>query len=100
MRIDLQYGPQQAPESGRSNAQTSSAAAGSLGRLESGEDQAQLSGAHVQVEALATQASQLPEIREERVQTLREAVHSGQYQADPQKVAGALLAHMVFGPAA
>lgn len=100
MRIDLHYGPQQVSESGRSNAENSASPANSSGRVEAGDDQAQFSGAHVQVEALAGQASQLPEIREERVQSLREAVASGQYQPDPRKVAGALVAQMVFGPAA
>jgi flagellar biosynthesis anti-sigma factor FlgM len=99
MRIDLQYGSQQVPESGRNSAQASSAAA-TPSTIEAEEDQAQLSGAHVQVQALTAQASQLPEVREERVQSLRNAVESGQYEADPEKVAGALLSHMVFGPAA
>ena len=99
MRIDLHYGPQAAPESSR-GAQNSTAAASSSNRVQSGEDQAQLSGAHVQVEALAAQAAQLPEIREDRVQSLRDAVQSGQYKTDPQKLAGALVEHMACGPAA
>lgn len=100
MRIDLQYGPQQVPESGRRSAQSSSAAAASSSKIEAGEDQTQISGARVQVEALAAQASQLPEVREERVEALRNAVESGHYQAEPEKIAGAMLSHMVFGPAA
>jgi flagellar biosynthesis anti-sigma factor FlgM len=51
------------------------------------------------VEALAAQASQLPEVRQERVQALREAVQSGRYDVNPEQVAGALLAHMTAGPA-
>jgi flagellar biosynthesis anti-sigma factor FlgM len=100
MRIDLNYGPQALAENSRTSAQnttpaSSSAAAGALG-----EDQAQLSGAHVQVEALAAQASHLPEVREERVQALRQAIQSGHYQPSPESVAGALLAHMAAGPVA
>lgn len=97
MRIDLHYGPQPVPESDRS-AQGNSANRGTAAsQVQSGEDQTQFSGAHLQVQALASQASQLPEVREERVQSLREAVQSGRYQANPEQVAAALLAHMVSG---
>jgi flagellar biosynthesis anti-sigma factor FlgM len=98
MRIDPQYGPQPTPESERSSAQPG-ATSSSLGSVAGGEDQTQLSGALTQVDALAAQASQLPEIRQERVQSLRQAVFGGQYQPDPQKVAGALLADMILSPA-
>jgi negative regulator of flagellin synthesis FlgM len=98
MRIDLNYGPQQIPEQNHTSAQNSAATASSATSGAMGEDQAQLSGAHVQVQALAAQASQLPEVRQERVQALREAIQSGHYHVSPEKVAGALLVHMVAGP--
>ena len=100
MRIELNAGPQPAPESNRSSAQNTGAAGSPTASHALGEDQAQLSGAHAQVQALAAQASQLPEVREERVQALRQAVQSGQYHASPEKVAGAVFAHMIAGPAA
>jgi flagellar biosynthesis anti-sigma factor FlgM len=98
MRIDSNYVSQALPENegstsgaaGKTSAPASSAAASPLG-----EDQAQLSGTHVQVQALVGQALQLPEVRQERVQALRQAVASGQYQRTPQEVAGALLANVV-----
>ena len=99
MRIDLNYGPQQISESNRTSAQTPAAVERSAAGGGLGDDQAQLSGAHAQVQALAAQASQLPEVRQERVQALREAVQSGRYHVNPEKVAGALLAHMAGGPA-
>jgi flagellar biosynthesis anti-sigma factor FlgM len=95
MRINLQSGPQPAPESGRNNPQTGAAGDG----VATEEDQAQLSGAHTQVDALTAQASQLSDTGEERLESLRQAVFGGQYQPDPQEVAGALLAHMSFDPA-
>jgi len=99
MRIELNYGPQSVPESNRSVAQNP--ASGSLPATSAlGEDQAQISGAHLQVQALAAQAAQLPEVREERVQALRQAVQSGQYHPSREKVAGAILEHMIAGPAA
>jgi flagellar biosynthesis anti-sigma factor FlgM len=51
------------------------------------------------VAALAAQAAALPEVRQERVQALRQAMQSGQYHADPQKLAGALMSHMRAGAA-
>ena len=93
MRVDLNYGPQAAPETNRNGTPNPAASGSPAANPVLGEDQAQLSGAHVQVQALVAQAAQLPEVRQERVQALRQAVESGQYQARPQEVAGALLAH-------
>jgi len=100
MRIDLHFGPQAAPEPRSGGAANSSALSDAAASVSSGEDQAVLSGAHVQVAALAAQASQLPEIREERVQALRHAVVSGEYHPDPQEVAGALITHLAIRPVA
>lgn len=60
-----------------------------------GEDQAQFSGAHGQVQALAEQTLQLSEIRQEKVDALRQAVLGGNYQINPKQVAEAVFAHMV-----
>jgi len=99
MRIDFQYSPQPTPESNRPSSpaspQATSSTASGLGQ-----DQAQISGAHAQVQSLAAQASQLPEVREERVQALRQAVTSGSYRPAPELVAGALLVHMMAGTSA
>jgi flagellar biosynthesis anti-sigma factor FlgM len=100
MRIDLNHTPQ-LPEPNRSSAQSASAAANaSASEVLGGEDQAQLSGTHAQVLALVAQASQLPEVREERVQQLRQAIQSGQYQASPENTASAVLDHLIARPAA
>ena len=100
MRIDFHYGPHAAQENSRTNPQNSASAGGPGNVSQPGEDQAQLTGTHAQIAALAAEAAQLPEIREERVQALRAAVNSGEYHADAEKVARAMVAHMVFGPAA
>lgn len=99
MRIDSQYVPQPFSEpEGRTGAQN--ATASTVSRVPAAGDQAQFSAAHVQVEALAAQAAQLPEVRQERVQALREVVRSGAYVSDPQKIAGAMVAQMISGSAA
>jgi flagellar biosynthesis anti-sigma factor FlgM len=99
MRIDSSHGAQALPESQAANSAASSktgaGAAAAAASSALGEDQAQLSGAHVQIQALVGQALQLPEIRQERVQALRQAVASGKYQPSPQEVAGALLSNAI-----
>ena len=100
MRIDLNHGPQPLPESNRAKAQSAASAGSSAGKLTEGEDQAELSGAHAQVQALAAQALQLPIVRQERVHALRAAIQSGLYHPSPEVVAGAVFEHMSAGPAA
>jgi flagellar biosynthesis anti-sigma factor FlgM len=99
MRIDSNQGPQQLNESNTSGSQNP-VGANNISSSVIGEDQAQLSGTHAQVEALAAQAAQLPEVREERVLTLRQAVQSGQYSPSPDQVAGAVVDSMISGFAA
>jgi len=99
MRIDLNHGPQELAENNGTGSTGGAAAnVSSSGAL--GEDQTQLSGVHAQVEALAAQASQLPEVRQERVQALRSAVQSGQYRSNPEEIAGAMFTHMLTVSAA
>jgi flagellar biosynthesis anti-sigma factor FlgM len=96
MRIDQNYGPQAAPSAERSETQNGAAVSGAgTAGTPPGEDQAHLSGAHAQAEALAAQASQLPEVRQERVQALRQVVLKGQYNPEPEQVAGAMFDSML-----
>jgi flagellar biosynthesis anti-sigma factor FlgM len=98
MRIDLNHGPQATSESGASSAQSAAAARSAVASV--GEDQAQLSGTQVQVQALAAQALQLPEVRQDRVSALRQAFLNGQYHATSETVAGAVFGHMLAATAA
>jgi negative regulator of flagellin synthesis FlgM len=100
MRVDLNQGTQPLPQSNRSNTQSAASDARPSGSSALGEDRAQLSGAHIQVQALAAQASQLPEIRQEKVDALRQVVLGGSYQPSSKQVAEALFAHMLLMPAA
>jgi flagellar biosynthesis anti-sigma factor FlgM len=69
-----------------------------------GEDQADLSGGHVQaqaqVQALAAQALQFPEVRQEKVNALRQLALNGGYQPSPNQTAGAIFSYMLATPAA
>jgi flagellar biosynthesis anti-sigma factor FlgM len=95
MRIDLNPGAQPLPESSRTGNQNAASgdtrASASSNLL--GADQAQLSGAHVQVQALVAQALQFPEIRQDKVNSLRQVVLDGNYQPGSKQIAEAVLAH-------
>jgi len=96
MIIDPNQTAQQLPESSRSSGQSPASgdprtSAGSA----LGEDQAQLSDIHAQVQTLTAQAAQLPEVRQEKVNALRQAVLGGSYQPSAAQVAEGLFAHMM-----
>ncbi|MGA7694406.1 MAG: flagellar biosynthesis anti-sigma factor FlgM [Candidatus Sulfotelmatobacter sp.] len=95
MRIDPNAVAQPLLESSRSGSQSPASAStrSSVGNS-LGEDQAEVSGIQVQVQALAAQASQLPETRQEKVNALRQAVLDGSYQPSSTQVAEGLFTHM------
>jgi negative regulator of flagellin synthesis FlgM len=98
MRIDSNQTAPSLPETGQSG-RSSNAGASSRETQVSvggalGEDSAQLSGAHVQVQALVEQALQFPEVRQEKVDALRQSVLSGSYQPTSKQVAEAVFAHL------
>jgi len=101
MRIDLNQGTQPLPESNRSgnstpaNAGTRTPASNVLR-----EDSAQLSGTHLQVQALVAEALQFPEVRREKVDALRQSILGGSYQPGSSHVAQAVFEHMLVAPAA
>jgi len=99
MRINFNYEPQPAPENKITGSQPGNAGAAS-NVPGTGEDQAQLSGIHARVEALVDEASRLPEIRQERVQALRQLVDGGGYHPRPENVAEAMMTETMAGPAA
>jgi flagellar biosynthesis anti-sigma factor FlgM len=98
-RVNMRINPNQralpVPESDRSsNANSVTKNGRALAGSPLGEDQAQLSGVRVHVPALAAQVMQFPEVRQERVNALRQAVLEGSYQPSAVQVADALLDHM------
>jgi flagellar biosynthesis anti-sigma factor FlgM len=119
MRIDSNQGAQQAAGSerasgsapasansasasalGSSNLGSSALGSSNLGSSPLGEDQAQLSGFHLEVQGLIAQLSGLPETTPQKVSALREAVVTGSYRPSPDAVAGALFSNMVVKLAA
>jgi flagellar biosynthesis anti-sigma factor FlgM len=54
-------------------------------------DRTTLSSTSGSVSALVSQAMSVPEIRSDKVQSLQQAVSSGQYQLEPDQIAGAMI---------
>jgi negative regulator of flagellin synthesis FlgM len=101
MRINPNQGTEALPETGVARAQSKAGVAvNSNSGNALGEDQAQLSGAHTQVQALAAQVLQLPDVRQEKVSALRQAILTGAYRPDKEQVADALLNQLQVQPAA
>jgi hypothetical protein len=101
MRIDLSQGAPALPENGRiGNSSLASGGDHLSADTVPGKDQAEFSGARVQVQALAAQVLQFPEIREAKVNTLRQVVLGGGYQPESSQIAEAVFAHLLHNPAA
>jgi flagellar biosynthesis anti-sigma factor FlgM len=98
MRIDSNQAVPLLRETGQSgrNSSTGASAAENRASISStlGEDSAQLSGTHVQVQALVAQALQFPEVRQEKIDALRQSVLGGSYQPTSKQVAEAVFAHL------
>jgi flagellar biosynthesis anti-sigma factor FlgM len=60
-------------------------------------DCAQLSG-HINVQSIKAQVLEMPDVREDRVQTLRKAIQTGEYRIDFNHLGAALAKHMISGP--
>lgn len=90
MKIDLQsaaanllpanWNTQQVSKSGQTNASNAS------------EDRVTLNSTQATVSTMTAQAMNSPEVRQDKVDALRQAVSNGSYKVDPHKIAGAILA--------
>jgi flagellar biosynthesis anti-sigma factor FlgM len=101
MRIDPNQRLQPLPEIERRRRESPAAAdRTSVSKASAGENPTELSGPRAQVQELAKQVTQLPEVRQERVHALQQTIDSGLYRPGLDQVAGALLEHMMWGPAA
>jgi flagellar biosynthesis anti-sigma factor FlgM len=92
MRIDLNSSAM--PELDRSPSATSGAKTHDLTSRPSAiaEDSAMLSTGRDAVQTLKAQLDQIPEIRQQKVESLRQALAEGRYQAHPQQIAAAMVA--------
>jgi len=92
MRIDLNS---RLPESYGTEGRTKSGtgAKGASGGAAS--DQAHFSSEHQRVQRLEASTGNLPEVRKEKVEALRQAVASGTYAPSAEQIAGAMMQEMV-----
>jgi negative regulator of flagellin synthesis FlgM len=65
--------------------------------VDSGQDQAQLSVDNETIQQLKTNLSQVPEVRQERVNALRQAVSNGSYQVSDQQLTDAIGSDQLTG---
>jgi len=79
-------GPQPAERAGKSAPIRQPASPGSTGA-----DRIEISDAALRISRLLEAASALPEIREEKIAELRQALESGTYRVDPRALARAIL---------
>jgi negative regulator of flagellin synthesis FlgM len=56
-----------------------------------GEDTATLSFDRTNTGALTSQAMSSPDVRQDKVDALRQAISTGQYKVEPEQIAGAML---------
>jgi flagellar biosynthesis anti-sigma factor FlgM len=54
-------------------------------------DRTTLTSGSVSVSSLVSQAMNSPEVRQDKVESLQQAVQSGKYQLEPENIAGAMI---------
>ena len=100
MRINPNQLAQPVAEGTRTSSQNAASAQAQAAKGALGEDQAQLSGTHVQAQVLTAQALQFPEVRQEKVSALRQVVENGSYHPSVRQVADAIFTQLLAEPAA
>jgi negative regulator of flagellin synthesis FlgM len=91
MRIDS-YGSLAADAlSSQPNAQSSAAQNDVTAPSAGSEDRTTLTSSSASVESLVSTAMNSPEVRQDKVDSLRQAIASGQYQLDPAAIASSML---------
>jgi flagellar biosynthesis anti-sigma factor FlgM len=58
---------------------------------EVGEDKTTLSSDSASIKALTTKAMESSEVRQDKIEALRQAIKSGQYKIEPDKIAQAMI---------
>lgn len=90
MRIDL-FSSQASQVAGQPNPKQVKTQDVVTSEVDAGGDRTTLSSGSGSIGALVSEAMKSPEVRQDRVQSLQQAIGSGQYQLDPGKIAGAMI---------
>lgn len=97
MRVDLRsYGlePPDKSKTGQAAGQTPSTAPNSPETVAADGDQARITFTQARVQSLEAQALAQPEIREPRVEALRQAIHKNEYAVSDRQIAEAMVADL------
>lgn len=89
MRIDLYNSSASQVSSDPSSQQVSASKTATTAT--SSEDRATLSSDSTSVSSLASTALSSPEIRQDKVDSLKQSISSGQYQIDPDQIAASII---------
>jgi flagellar biosynthesis anti-sigma factor FlgM len=94
MRIDL-FNSAATELAGELNTQSASTgkppAVSQNSTVDATEDRTTLASGSTAVDSLVSQAMNSPEVRQDLVQTLQQAIQSGQYKLEPDQIAGAMI---------
>ena len=93
MRIDLTTPSMQPMERSQESRDTTQAGQSQTGAIAgNNNDTAELSTSSDAVAALRAQLDSVPDVRQQRVDSLRQVIQSGQFAVSPQRIADAMLA--------
>lgn len=87
MRIDLNFPLPRGTETEKSN----KSSVGAKARGQQVNDKTPLGEDSVSLSSLASQVLESPEVREDKVNSLRQAIESGTYSVDPRQIAEAMI---------
>ena len=90
MRVDL-HSSAASQISGEQDAKQVSANGTTKSAYVAPEDRTTLTSGSASIQSMVSAALQTPPVREDKVNSLRQAVSSGEYKLDPNKIAGSIL---------
>ena len=97
MRVDPRTSGTEAADSGKTDRARPTPAASEHGNETSALDQTHFSFDHTRVRALESQVMAQPEVRQQRVELLRQSLGKGEYTVSGRQVADAMLADLTSG---
>jgi flagellar biosynthesis anti-sigma factor FlgM len=90
MRIDL-FNSQASQVSGQPDPKQVKTQDVATSEVDAGGDRTTLTSASGSIGSLVSEAMKSPEIRQDKVESLQQAIGNGQYQLDPEQIAGAMI---------
>jgi len=99
MRVDLRTSGTETADSAKTDRARATPATGEGGNLNSALDQTHFSFDHTRVRALEGEVMAQPEVRQQRVELLRQSLGKGEYVVSDGQVADAILADLTNGSA-